>query len=126
MKRAALLLTVLVIFAHAAPAQRVDSSLNSHVRIWVIDRVTDAQGRRMPAHAEGKLGFVAIYNADRTLCVVEYVAEKYEDFDSLRADTDPRVKVFEKAKTRREVFERAVGAAGFVNFNLDRFVVRVP
>ncbi len=119
----ALLATAL---AWPALAQRVDSR-ESHFRAWAVDRVvTDAQGRKTPAHAAGKLGFVAMYSPDGSLCLVEYVAARHEDLNSLRQDTDIRVKVFEKPYTRRDVFQAAAQAAGFTQLNLDKFFVRVP
>ena len=114
-----------------ANAQRVDPT-QSHYRLRVIDRViTDAMGRR-PAHAEGKLGFVAIYKGNSNICMVEYVALKYEDFNSLRADAsnDPLIKIFEKARSRKEDVAAAGRAAGFAQADLDKFFdkvfVRVP
>lgn len=124
--RRVLLPLFLLVLSVPALAQRVDST-NTHYRVWALDRVvTDAQGVRMPAHAQGMLGFVAIYSPDNSLCLVEYVAAKHEDLDALRKDKDPRVRVFEKPFTKRAVFETAARAAGFTQLNLDKFFVRVP
>lgn len=121
-----LFLLLILVLDWPAGAQRVDST-NTHYRVWAIDRVvTDAQGMRMPAHAQGKLGFVAIYSPDASLCLVEYVAARHQDFNALRQDKDPRVRVFEKPFTKRAVFDAAARAAGFTQLNLDKFFVRVP
>lgn len=134
MRRLAVLLAIFVV---AVPllAQRVDST-NTHFRVWAIDRViTDEQGHRMPAHAKGKLAFNAIYNADDTMCLVEYVALKNFELDDVRKDRDKdkdkddkdktKVKVFEKAHTKKSDFVAAAKAAGFANLNFDSFFVRV-
>ncbi len=118
----------LVLLALTLPAfgQRVDRK-NTHYRAWAVDYVTtDAQGLKMPAHAAGKLGWVAMYSADGSLCVVEYVAKDYHDLDSLRRDSDPRVKVWEKASTPRQLFEGVARTAGFTALDLDKFFVAVP
>jgi hypothetical protein len=129
---------LLLILAAALPlaAQRVDST-NTHFRIWAIDRVvTDEHGHRMPAHAKGKLAFIAIYSADDSMCVVEYVALKNGDLDDVRDDKEKdknkddkdktKVRAFEKGRTKKSDFEAAAKAAGFVNLDLDKFFVRVP
>ena len=125
-------LLVALIFVATSTAQRVDPA-QSHYRIRAIDRViTDAKGVRKPAHADGKLAFVAIYRGNSNICMVEYVALKYEDFASLRADAanDPLIKVFEKARSRKEDVQTAGRAAGFPQADLDKFFdkvyVRVP
>jgi len=124
--RRTLLPLLFLLLTVSALAQRVDST-NTHYRVWAIDRViTDAQGIRMPAHAQGMLGFVAIYSPDGSLCLVEYVAAKHQDLDAVRRDRDPRVRVFEKPFTKRVVFETTARAAGFTQVNLDKFFVRVP
>ncbi len=124
--RRVLLPLFLLFLSVPALAQRVDST-NTHYRVWAIDRViTDAQGIRTPAHAQGKLGFVAIYSADGSLCLVEYVAARHQDLEDVRRDSDPRVRVFEKPFTKRAVFETTARAAGFTQLNLDKFFVRVP
>ncbi len=136
MRRLAVLLVILVVAVPLA-AQRVDST-NTHFRVWAIDRViTDDKGHKMPAHAKGKLAYNAIYNADDTMCLVEYVALKNFELDDVRKDRDKdkdkddgdktKVKVFEKAHTRKSDFVAAARVAGFVNvnLNLDNFFVRV-
>lgn len=124
--RRLLLGLILVVVTVPALAQRVDSR-NTHERRWAIDRVVlDQEGVAQPAHAQGMLGFVAIYNADNTLCLVEYVAERNADFDSLRDEKDPRVRVFDKGRTKPAVFKAAARAAGFLDFDLDKIFARVP
>jgi len=98
-KRFALFLTAFLALALTAPlpanAQRVDPR-QSHYRIRAIDRViTDANGVRKPAHADGKLAFVAIYRGSSNICMVEYVFTNYKDFDILRADAanDPQINI---------------------------------
>ncbi len=111
-----------------AGAQRVAGDQNHH-RVWSIDRVVVSQGVRMPAHAQGKLGFVALYGPVASgLCLVEYVSRNDQDFADLRAAaaTDPQVLVFDKAFTPRAVFVTAAKAAGFTQLNLDKFFVKVP
>ena len=121
-----LVLTLTLSLGPDAQAQRVDSK-NTHYRVWAIDRVIiDAEGVKMPAHAAGMLAFVAVYNADDTLCLVEYVAAKHKDFAGLRQDKSPRVRVFEKAFTKRRAFEAVARAAGFTQLNFKKFIVRVP
>jgi hypothetical protein len=119
-------------FGLPAGAQRVDPA-QSHYRIRAIDRViTDAKGVRKPAHADGKLAFVAIYRGNSNICLVEYVALKHEDFDSLRTDAanDGVIKIFDKARSRKEDVATAGRAAGFAQADLDKFFekvfVRVP
>ena len=124
MQRLALLL--LFIFTTApAFAQRV-SPENSHTRFLAIDRmITDAKGRKVPAHAQGMLGFaVAACNPTATLCIVEYVGRKDSDFNALRADRDPGVKAFDKGLTRKRQFLDAARAAGFTAVDLDKIFVR--
>lgn len=132
MRHLAALLLLVLLAAVPLAAQRVDST-NTHTRMLTIDRViTDEQGHRMPAHAAGMLGFVAVYAAGSDLCLVEYVALKHEDFNALRADADKdrRVRIFDKGRTKRNVFEAAVRAAGFTNVDFEKFwttrIVRVP
>jgi len=139
MRHLGALLLLVLLAAVPLAAQRVDST-QTHVRVWVLDEVvTDAQsGRKMPAHAKGKLAFIAIYapGENPTRCLVEYVALKNSDLDDVRAardrdkdkaDTDrAKVRVFEKGRTKRSDFEAAARAAGFTNLDLDRFFVRVP
>ncbi len=126
MKLKLLGLPFLFLIATPLIAQRVDST-NTHYRFWAIDRViTTADGVTKPAHADGMLGFVAIYSPDSSICLVEYVAAKYDDFEALRKDKDARVKIFDKAKTKKDVFEAAARRAGFVDLNLDKLIVRVP
>jgi hypothetical protein len=128
---------LLLVFMAALPlaAQRVDST-NTHFRVWAIDRVvSDEHGNRMPTHAKGKLAFAAIYNADDSMCVVEYVALKNGDLDDVRNDKEKdknkqdgdktKVRAFEKGRTKKSDFEAAAKAAGFVNVDLDRLLVRV-
>jgi len=129
---AIILIVALLIVAAPLFGQRVDPS-QSHYRMRVIDRViTDANGVRKPAHADGKLGFVAIYRGNSNICLVEYVALKHEDFDGLRSDAanDAQIKVFDKARSRKQDVENAGRAAGFAQADLDKFFdkvyVRVP
>ena len=124
--RKILFLSLLLAVVLPAAAQRVDSKL-THYRLVGVDRViTDAQGRRVPAHAAGKLAYIAIYNPAGTLCWVEYVARNHRDLDDARQDTSPGVVFHEKAFARREVVEAAAKAAGFTNVDLGKFFVRVP
>jgi hypothetical protein len=126
MRYTAVLLLLVLFLCGPLAAQRVDST-NSHYRLLALDRViTDEHGNKVPAHAKGKLGFVAIYNEQMTLCVVEYVALRNEDLDDARNDRDARVRVFDKARVKRTVFEAAARAAGFTNVNFDKVFVRVP
>ncbi len=75
----------------------------------------------MPAHARGMLGFVvSAYNAEKTLVLVEYVAAKYSDFDSLRSDPTVRVR-FDKALTRKDQFRDAARTAGFSSADLEKW-----
>ena len=129
---AMILIVALLIVTAPLLGQRVDPS-QSHYRIRAIDRViTDARGVRKPAHADGKLAFVAIYRGNSNICLVEYVALKHEDFDSLRADaaSDGAIKVFDKARSKKEDVAAAGRGAGFAQADLDKFFdkvyVRVP
>ena len=124
---AIILIVALLIVAAPLLAQRVDPA-QSHYRIRAIDRViVDANGVRKPAHADGKLAFVAIYRGNSNICLVEYVALKHEDFDSLRADAanDPVIKIFDKARSRKQDLENAGRSAGFAQADLDKFFEKV-
>ena len=120
-----LLPSLILALALPAAAQRVDSK-QSHYRILVVDRtIVDAEGIRRPAHADGKLGWVAIFNPGSTLCLVEYTGLKHQDHDSVRNDKDPRVRVFEKGLTPPGLFKAAAVLAGFSPQDSDKFLQKV-
>jgi hypothetical protein len=118
MQRLSLLL-LLVFTTLPAFAQRVAPE-SQFTRYWVIDRlVTDAEGRRWPAHRQGMLGFVVIaYKGDLVLC--EYTAARHSDFDALKSSTDSAIRWFDKSVTRKEHFRVAARAAGFAAADLDK------
>jgi hypothetical protein len=113
-------------------AQRADPQRTSHFRVRAIDRVvTNAQGLKEPAHVRGMLGWVAVYRGD--LCLVEYVAAKYDDFAPLRRDIaaaaaagEARLKAFDKHLPHRDALLPAARVLGFTDAELDKLAVRVP
>lgn len=121
-RRSSLLLIVLLVGINVAHAQRVDPR-NTFFRAWVIDHVVvDDNNHRMPAHAAGKMGFVAVYGSGgaSSLCLVEYVAEHDADLDSVRQDKDT-VKFFDKAHTPQAAFRAVAKTVGFTDADVDRF-----
>ncbi len=103
----------------------------THYRVIMVDSVIvdSVKHTRMPAHAAGKLGFVAIYSKDGLHCLVEYVSASYEDFNDVRsqvaAANDPAIKLWEKAQMKHEDLQAAAKVAGY-DVDFKKFYVRVP
>jgi hypothetical protein len=134
MKNLFLFAVALGSFTAAGLAQRraIDPT-NLHARYWaLLPVVVNAQGHRVPAHTEGALGLHVLYNSTATLCLAEIVRLNDEDFQPLRAAAarDPRIRIFSKALTRKDVARTVFRAAGFTLEDVEKFfeqnAVRVP
>ncbi len=118
-------------FAAWAQKQRVDPKVRGYRTIGIDRIVTDAKGRRMPAHTANKTAVVVLgYSGDYKHVLVQYAANNYSDHDDFKNDAasgaDPQMKVFDPALVKREVYEPILKAAGFPNADFDRAYVRVP
>ena len=138
MKKLLLLVSWPLLLSLSLPAQRVDLN-NTHYRLLMVDQViTNNQGRKVPAHADGNpklFGYKAVMNASKTLAMVEMVADRHDDFDDIRAavaapGAAAGMVAFDKRTTKLGVFSAAARAAGFSDKEIDAFLnkssVRVP
>src|SRR5258707_1046230 len=129
MKKCISVVLVLLIAVLVSAQKRQQDLKGNHYRVIAIDRViSDAKGTR-PAHADGKIGFVAIYSPDRKHCVVEYAGSDFHAFDDLRGEVashaDPQMMIFEKSAVSRGVYERIIHSAGYSDVDFDKFYVRL-
>ena len=127
----AFLMVVCFTFSAWAQKKRVDAKFSHYRTIGIDTVVTDAKGRRMPAHTANKTAVVVLgYSADKKHVLVQYVANNYSDHADFRsavaASADPLMMVFDPALVKREAFEPILKAAGFPDADFDKAFVRVP
>jgi hypothetical protein len=99
-------------------------------RVYAIDKMKQDPKTNVtrPAHADGMLGYVILgITKDGQHCLVEYVAAKPGDHDSLKNETsakaDPQMQVWEKGRVSAEVIRAAARAAGFDDIDIGKFGV---
>jgi hypothetical protein len=123
-------LTTACLTTSLAAQKRPVPETESHYRVWAVDKTTvDSKGVRSPVHAAGMLAYVCAYSKDGQHALCEFVGKSYSDHNSLRSAvssaTDPAMRVWEKAATKRPDFEAAALAAGYTQVDLKRLSVSV-